>query len=69
MNDIYSPVSEKEVSDFIYESYQENSPIEIVGQNSKKIGRIIQRSKTLSLEKISGIIEYYPEELYIKVKV
>ncbi len=69
MNDIYSPVSEKEVSDFIYESYQENSPIEIVGQNSKKIGRIIQCSKTLSLEKINGIIEYYPEELYIKVKV
>lgn len=69
MNDIYSPVSEKEVSDFIYESHQENSPIEIVGQNSKKIGRIIQCSKTLCLEKINGIIEYYPEELYIKVKV
>ena len=69
MNDIYSPMSEKEVSDFIYESHQENSPIEIVGQNSKKIGRIIQCSKTLCLEKINGIIEYYPEELYIKVKV
>ena len=69
MNDIYSPVSEKEVSDFIYESHQKNSPIEIVGQNSKKIGRIIQCSKTLCLEKINGIIEYYPEELYIKVKV
>ena len=55
MNDIYSPVSEKEVSDFIYESHQENSPIEIVGQNSKKIGRIIQCSKTLCLEKINGM--------------
>ena len=69
MNDIYSPVNEKEVSDFIYECHKDLSPIEIIGNNSKKIGRVIQCSKTLCLEKINGIIEYFPEELYIKVKV
>ena len=68
MNDIYSPVNEKEVSDFIHECHKESSPIEIIGNNSKKIGRVIQCSKTLCLEKINGIIEYFPEELYIKVK-
>ena len=40
MNDIYSPVNEKEVSDFIYECHKESSPIEIIGNNSKKIGRV-----------------------------
>ena len=33
-----------------------------------KIGRNFQSEKTLSLSKYSGIIEYKPEELYIKVK-
>ena len=36
MNDIYSPVNEKEVSDFIYECHKDSSPIEIIGNNSKK---------------------------------
>ena len=44
MNDIYSPVNEKEVSDFIYECHKESSPIEIIGNNSKIIGRVIQCS-------------------------
>ena len=63
MNDIYSPVNEKEVSDFIYECHKDSSPIEIIGNNSKKIGRVIQCSKTLCLEKINGIIDFDTLEL------
>ena len=41
----------------------------MIGSGSKrKIGRLLQCSKTVSLSKLSGIIEYFPEELYIKVK-
>ena len=51
MNDIYSPVNEKEVSDFIYECHKDLSPIEIIGNNSKKIGRVIQCSKNVMFRK------------------
>ena len=63
------PKSEKEVSSFIKKFYKSNIPIELIGSGSKKkIGRSVQSAKTLSLSKLSGIIEYLPEELYIKVK-
>ena len=63
------PKSEKEVSNFIKKFYKSNVPIELIGSGSKrKIGKPIQCSKTLSLSKLSGIIKYLPEELYIKVK-
>ncbi len=40
-----------------------------MGSGSKrKIGKPIQCAKTLSLSKLNGIVEYLPEELYIKVK-
>ena len=62
-------LNEKEVSNFIKKNYKANTPIEIAGSGSKKkIGKLIQCSKTLSLSKLNGIIEYLPEELYIKVK-
>ena len=42
---------------------------EVIGLGSKSfIGNKIQSAKKLSLSKLSGIIEYLPEELYIKVK-
>ena len=63
------PQNEKEVSNFIKKFYKSNVPIELVGLGSKrKIGKTLQCGKTLNLSKISGIIEYLPEELYIKVK-
>jgi len=40
MSGYYSANSEQEVSDFIFENFNNNSPLEIVGHNSKKIGRI-----------------------------
>ena len=67
MSDTFNSKSEKEVSDFIFENFNKNNPIEIIGQASKKIGRAIQTSQSLSLNDMSGILEYFPEELYIKV--
>ena len=63
------PKNETEVSSFIKKFYKLNLPIELVGSSSKKkIGKPLQCSKTVNLSKITGIIEYLPQELYIKVK-
>ena len=63
------PKNEGEVSEIIKKFYKSNVPIEIIGSGSKqKIGRPLQCAKTLSLLNLNGIIEYEPEELYIKVK-
>ena len=63
------PENEKEVSEIIKKFYKSNIPLEIIGSGSKrKIGRPLQCGKTLSLSKLDGIVEYLPEELYIKVK-
>ena len=43
--------------------------MELIGSGSKrKIGRSLQCGKTLYLSRLNGIIEYLPQELYIKVK-
>ena len=66
---IEHPQNEKEVSEFVRQFYKSNTPIELVGSGSKrKIGRPLQCAKTLNLSKLNGIIEYLPEELYIKVR-
>ncbi len=63
------PQNEKEVSNLIKKFYKSNIPIELVGTGSKKkIGRSLQCAKTLNLSKLNGVVEYLPEELYIKVK-
>ena len=63
------PQNEREVSEFVRQFYKSNIPIELVGSGSKrKIGKPLQCSKILNLSKLNGIIEYLPEELYIKVK-
>jgi len=63
------PKNEQETSDLIKQAYKSNTPIELIGSGSKrKIGRHLQCAKTLNLSKLNGIIEYLPEELYIKVK-
>lgn len=67
MSEIFYPKDEQDVSDFIFDSFNKNNPIEIIGHGSKKIGRIIQCSQILSLKSMNGILEYFPEELYIKV--
>ena len=63
------PKNEKEVSSYIKKSYKSETPIEIIGSGSKrKIGKPLQCAATLNLSKLNGIVEYLPEELYIKVK-
>jgi glycolate oxidase FAD binding subunit len=65
----FKPTTREEISKIIQECYKKNIPIEISGLKSKKsIGRNFQTEKNLDLSKYSGIIEYKPEELYIKVK-
>ncbi len=66
---IFKPTSANEISEIIKECYKRNIPLEIEGLKSKKkIGRNFQSEKTLDLSNYTGIIEYKPEELYIKVK-
>ena len=68
-NNIFYPKNEQEVSLLVKELYKKNSSTELIGTNSKNfIGNKTQSANTISLSKISGIIEYLPEELYIKVK-
>jgi glycolate oxidase FAD binding subunit len=66
---VLKPINEKEISEIIKECYKKNISLEVLGLGTKKtIGRNFQFEKTLDLSGYSGIIEYKPEELYIKVK-
>ena len=66
---IFNPSSREEIAEIIRNCYKKNIPLEINGSKSKnKIGRNFQAEKTLDLTSYSGIIDYKPEELYIKVK-
>ena len=68
-DNVYKPIDEIETSNFIKEIYKKNLPTEIVGTNTKNfIGNKLQCAKVLDLSRLSGIVEYLPEELYIKVK-
>ena len=68
-NKTFYPENEIEVSSVVKELYKKNLPTELVGLGSKSfIGNKIQSASKLSLSKLSGIVEYLPEELYIKVK-
>ena len=67
--DTFKPSSREEIAEIIKNCYKKSIPLEINGTRSKnKIGRNFQSEKTLDLSGYSGIIEYKPEELYIKVK-
>jgi len=67
--DTFKPSSREEITEIIKNCYKKSIPLEINGTKSKnKIGRNFQSEKTLDLSGYSGIIEYKPEELYIKVK-
>jgi len=68
-DNVCKPADEIETSNFIKEIYKKNLPTEIVGTNTKNfIGNKLQCAKILDLSRLSGIVEYLPEELYIKVK-
>ena len=68
-DNVYKPADEIETSNFIKEIYKKNLPTEIIGANTKNfIGNKLQCAKILDLSRLSGIVEYLPEELYVKVK-
>ena len=65
----FFPETEIEASEIIKDLNNKDFPIEIVGSGSKRfIGKKLQCAKILNLSKLNGIVEYLPEELYIKVK-
>ena len=66
---IFKPSTREEIVEIVKNCYKKNIPLEISGLQSKnKIGRNFQSEKTLDLSNYKGIIDYKPEELYIKVK-
>ncbi len=66
---VLKPETREDISLIIQECYKKNIPIEInCLQTKKNIGRNFQTEKTLNLSNYRGIIDYKPEELYIKVK-
>mgnify|MGYP001484713980 FL=1 len=68
-DNFYYPEDEQQLSEVVKKLYKKNLPTEIVGTGSKSfIGNKIQSANKLKLSKLSGIIEYLSEELYIKVK-
>ena len=68
-DNFYHPEDEKQLSEVVRKLYKKNLPTEIVGTGSKSfIGNKIQSANRLKLSRLSGIIEYLPEELYIKVR-
>ena len=68
-NNTYFPEDETQISSVVKELFKKNQPTEVIGLGSKSfIGNKIQSAKKLSLSRLSGIIEYLPKELYIKVK-
>jgi len=67
--DVLKPENENELQQIIKYCYKKDLPVEIVGTRTKSdIGKKIQCAKTLEMSKISGIVDYKPEELYITVK-
>ena len=66
---IFKPSTREEIVEIVKDCFKRNIPLEISGLQSKnKIGRNFQAEKTLDLSNYKGIIDYKPEELYIKVK-
>ena len=64
----FKPDTEIVVSNLVKDFYKKKLPINLHGTNSKKyIGYNVQAAKTLDLSYLNGVIEYLPEELYIKV--
>ena len=66
---VLKPEDEYSVSEIVKQINNKKLPVEITGSNSKKfLGYNLQTAKTLNLSLLSGIIEYLPQELYIKAK-
>ena len=45
MSEIFYPKDEQDVSDFIFDSFNKNNPIEIIGHGSKKLAGLFNALK------------------------
>ena len=60
----FSPESEQQVQELVRWALAEGRTIAVQGRNTKRgFGLPVNADCTLSLEKLSGILEYHPEEL------
>ncbi len=69
MSDNFVPQNNKQALDAVLWAVNEETPLEIIGQGSKRaIGRPMQTAHTLDLSNLSGITTYEPEELVISAR-
>lgn len=69
MNSVIKPENEQQVLEAIQWAIAEKTPIEILGNGSKKdMGRPLQTEQSLDLSGLDSIDDYQPSELYIRAK-
>lgn len=66
MDATFTPTDAAQAREVIEWAVANTKPLEIIGQGSKReLGRPVQAAHQLSLEKLSGIISYEPDELVL----
>ncbi|MTI15821.1 FAD-binding protein [Rhodobacteraceae bacterium RKSG542] len=69
MSDCFKPETQDELAKVLSWAAAEETPMEIIGSGSKRqLGRPVQVAYTLSLENLSGIVDYEPAELVLTAK-
>ena len=64
MNELFSPESESQALELIQWAVSEGKSISIQGKNTKQgFGMPVDADCAVSMERLSGILEYHPEEL------
>ena len=68
MKDLY-PDSTEAVQECVRAAVSNETPLEVMGNGSKRFyGRPVRASRTLSLARMSGIVDYQPGELLVVVR-
>ncbi len=68
MTDV-APDNEAQVADFLRWALAEETPVELIGNGSKRLlGSPVQAAHTLSLRAMTGITIYEPEELVLRAR-
>ena len=65
----FSPADGRELQEIVAAALAEERPLEILGAGSKRaLGRPVQAADTLSLARLSGIVDYQPAELVLTAR-